>query len=52
MEVPLAASIPLPDAAVRTVDVMPTILEVLGVPEPAGLDGIPFSRLLANGVAT
>jgi arylsulfatase A-like enzyme len=51
MEVPLAASIPLPDAAVRTVDVMPTILEVLGVPEPAGLDGIPFSRLLANGVA-
>ena len=45
MEVPLAASVPLPDAPIRTVDVMPTMLETLGLPVPEGLDGVPFSRL-------
>jgi len=51
MEVPLAASVPLPDAPIRTVDLMPTMLETLGLPIPAGLDGIPFSRLAQSGVA-
>jgi hypothetical protein len=45
MLVPIAASIPLPDVPVRTVDLMPTMLDALGVPVPDGLDGIPFSRL-------
>jgi len=45
MLVPIAASIPLPDVPLRTVDLMPTMLETLGVPVPAGLDGVPFSRL-------
>lgn len=53
MEVPIAASVPLPDAPVRTVDLMPAMLEVLGVAIPEGLDGVPFSRLrdvsVANG---
>src|SRR5207247_1917901 len=51
MEVALAASVPLPDAPIRTVDLMPTMLETLGLPIPAGLDGIPFSRLAQSGVA-
>ena len=45
MLVPIAASVPLPDAALRTVDLMPTMLEILGAPVPDGLDGVPFSRL-------
>ena len=45
MLVPIAASVPLPDAALRTVDLMPTMLETLGAPVPDGLDGVPFSRL-------
>jgi len=45
MLVPIAASIPLPDVPVRTVDLMPTMLDALGVPVPDGLDGMPFSRL-------
>jgi len=45
MLVPIAASVPLPDAALRTVDLMPTMLETLGAPVPDGLDGLPFSRL-------
>jgi arylsulfatase A-like enzyme len=45
MLVPLAASVPLPDAPVRTVDLMPTMLEALGVQIPEGLDGVAFSRL-------
>ena len=52
MEVPLAASAPLPDAPIRTVDVMPTMLEELGVPIPDGLDGVPFSHLVPTGVAS
>jgi len=49
MEVPIAASVALPDAPVRTVDLMPTILERLGVAVPSGVafDGVPFSRLAA-----
>jgi len=46
MEVPIAASVRLPSVALRTVDLMPAMLETLGVPVPAGLDGVPFSRLL------
>jgi type I phosphodiesterase/nucleotide pyrophosphatase len=45
MLVPIAASVPLPDVAIRTVDLMPAMLEILGVPVPDGLDGLPFSRL-------
>jgi hypothetical protein len=45
MEVPIAASIALPGMPLRTVDLMPTMLEVLGEPIPAGLDGVPFSQL-------
>ena len=44
MEVPIAASVPLPAGPIRTVDLMPAILEVLGVEQPDGLDGVPFSR--------
>lgn len=47
MEVPIAASRPLPDGPIRTVDLMPTILEELGTPVPEGLDGVPFSRFAA-----
>src|SRR5690242_9535691 len=47
MLVPIAASVPLPEASLRTVDLMPTMLEILGVPVPDGLDGVPFSRLAA-----
>jgi hypothetical protein len=45
MLVPIAASVPLPDVPVRTVDLMPTMLEALGVRIPDGLDGVSFSRL-------
>jgi len=49
MEVPIAASVAVPDAPVRTVDLMPTILECLDVPVPTGvvLDGVPFSKIPA-----
>jgi len=49
MEVPIAASVALPDAPIRTVDLMPTILERLDVAVPSGvvLDGVPFSRIAA-----
>jgi len=46
MEVPIAASVPLPRVPLRTVDLMPAMLETLGEPVPPGLDGVPFSRLL------
>jgi arylsulfatase A-like enzyme len=49
MLVPIAASIPLPDAPIRTVDLMPTFLEQLGVTPADDLDGVPFSAL-AGGV--
>ena len=47
MEVPIAASVVLPHAAIRTVDLMPTILERLDVTAPSDLvlDGVPFSKL-------
>ena len=49
MEVPIATSVALPDAPVRTVDLMPTILERLDVTVPPGvaLDGVPFSKIAA-----
>jgi len=49
MEVPIAASVPLPDSAIRTVDLMPTVLERLGVTVPYGvaLDGVPFFNIAA-----
>ncbi len=45
MEVPILASVPLPAAPVRTVDIMPSVLEQLDVAPPSGIDGVPFSRL-------
>jgi len=52
MVVPIAASVPLPDVPLRTVDLMPTMLEALGGQIPDGLDGVPVSRLGAPaGVA-
>jgi hypothetical protein len=46
MNVPILSSRPLPEAPVRTVDLMPAILEWLGAAVPAGtLDGIPFSAV-------
>ena len=45
MLVPIASSLPLPAAPVRSVDLMPTMLDALGVPVPDGLDGVSFSRL-------
>jgi hypothetical protein len=50
-EVPILASVPLPDAPLRTADLMPSMLELLGVPVPEGMDGVPFSRL-ATAVPT
>lgn len=47
MLVPIAATIPLPAAPMRTVDLMPTMLEMLDVPIPSGLDGLPASALAA-----
>ncbi len=49
MEVPIAASVALPDAPVRTGDLMPTISERLDVSVPSGvvLDGVPFSEIAA-----
>jgi len=49
MEVPIAASVPLPEAPIRTVDLMPTMLERLDVTVPPGvvLDGVPFSKIAA-----
>lgn len=49
MEVPIAASVALPDAPIRRVDLMPTILERLDVTVPSGvvLDGVPFSKIVA-----
>jgi hypothetical protein len=51
MEVPIAASVPLPETPIRTVDLMPAMLELLGVPVPDGLDGVPFSQLRAVATA-
>lgn len=39
MSVPLAVSAPLQDRPLRTVDVFSAVLEWLGLPEPAGIDG-------------
>lgn len=45
MQVPIAASVPLPGVPLRTVDLMPTVLEHLGAPVPEGMDGLAFSAL-------
>jgi hypothetical protein len=49
MQVPILASVALPEVSLRTVDLMPTMLEHLGAPVPQGLalDGVPFSKLVA-----
>src|SRR5207237_4530503 len=49
MEVPIAGSVALPDTPIRTVDLMPTILERLDLTVPPGvvLDGVPFSKVAA-----
>ncbi len=52
MLVPIASSLSLPETPVRSVDLMPTMLEALGVPVPDGLDGVPFSRLGTPAGAT
>jgi len=53
MDVPIAASVALPDVPVRTVDLMPTVLEYLDVAAPAGItfDGVPFSKLAASAAS-
>ena len=45
MRVPIASSVPLPDTPMRTVDLMPTVLEHLGLTVPDGIDGVAASRL-------
>jgi arylsulfatase A-like enzyme len=42
MMVPLLTSKPLPSRPRRTVDVMPSALDALGLPIPTGLDGVSF----------
>jgi hypothetical protein len=39
MNVPLAVSVPLEDGPIRTVDLFSIVLDHLGIPEPAGVDG-------------
>jgi len=50
-EVPILASVPLPDVPLRTVDLMPAMLELLGVAVPDGIDGVPFSVLAGERVS-
>ncbi|HEX5036548.1 MAG TPA: alkaline phosphatase family protein [bacterium] len=40
MKVPLVTNVRLPEGPVRTVDVFPTVLKLLGRPIPSGIDGI------------
>ena len=49
MGVPIAASMALPEAPIRTVDLMPTILERLNVVVPSDVvfDGVPVSTITA-----
>jgi hypothetical protein len=42
MLVPLLTNHPLKSTPRRTVDVMPSALEALGIPIPPGLDGVSF----------
>jgi hypothetical protein len=44
--------VPLPDVPIRTVDIMPSILECLGITPPNGVDGVSFSKLAAERQAT
>ena len=41
MQVPVWASVPAPAGVIRTVDLFPSMLEWLGEPVPAGIDGQP-----------
>lgn len=50
-EVPILASVPLPEAPLRTVDLMPAMLELLGAPAPPAVDGVPFSALTGEPVS-
>jgi arylsulfatase A-like enzyme len=43
MLVPLVTSQPVRGLPRRTVDLMPSALAALGLPSPAGLDGVSFS---------
>jgi arylsulfatase A-like enzyme len=52
MAVPIAASVSLPESPLRTVDIMPAMLECLGVAVPPGIDGVPFSKLAASAGIT
>jgi arylsulfatase A-like enzyme len=42
MLVPLLTSRPVKGTPRRTVDVMPSALDALGIPVPSGLDGVSF----------
>jgi hypothetical protein len=54
MEVPIAVSVSLPATPIRTVDLMPAMLEHIGVSLPEGvvLDGVPFSQLEPVGATS
>jgi hypothetical protein len=47
MNVPVFTSQPLPDEPIRTVDLMPFMLESLGISPPQGIDGVLPGRLAA-----
>jgi hypothetical protein len=51
MAVPIATSVSIPESPLRTVDIMPTMLESLGVAVPPGIDGVPFSKLVGSAAA-
>ncbi len=42
MLVPFFANVPLPNIPMRTCDIFPTILKLMGRPIPEGIDGIPL----------
>lgn len=39
MQVPIVTNVPLPEAPIRSVDLFPTVLTLLGKPVPASIDG-------------
>ncbi len=43
MMIPLVTNVTLPNRAVRSVDVFPTILSLLGQPIPGGIDGVSLN---------
>lgn len=44
MQVPFVANVPIAARPIRSVDVFPTILDLLGRPVPSGIDGISLAR--------